>query len=197
MVEVKRTFDDAVGIYKEVTGFWNNFSNFFKTKATPKPVAQKKSAYVAVDEIQIKAGIVKDLTAFFKLQTQLADHIREEELKSKTVYDPNENLMEAALNRVMAAQQMAELEKTIRETMIYQTPGMGDLYTQVFATRDVIQEEQENARLAQEVKERQHLWRQREDERNLRLKLAWVLATSIFLLYLWLWLLLLNRWQKT
>jgi hypothetical protein len=44
----------------------------------------------------------------FKLQEQLAEHIREEEEKSKTVYDPDENLMEAALKRVMALQdQMA------------------------------------------------------------------------------------------
>ena len=37
------------------------------------------------------------LTQFFKLQEQLAAHIREEEEKSKNVYDPDANLMEAAL----------------------------------------------------------------------------------------------------
>ncbi len=38
-MEVKSTVDEAVGVYREVTGFWNNFSNFFKPKAkqsTPK-----------------------------------------------------------------------------------------------------------------------------------------------------------------
>jgi predicted ATPase len=56
------------------------------------PVAKaKKSAYVSVDETQVKIDIVKHLTEFFKLQEQLATHIREEEEKSLTVYDPDQN----------------------------------------------------------------------------------------------------------
>jgi len=107
-MEVKSTVDEAVGVYREVTGFWNNFSNFFKPKAkqsTPKPVAKKKEKFVAVDETQVKVDIVKNLTEFFRLQEQLAAHIREEEEKSLTVYDPDQNHMEAALKRVMAQQQ--------------------------------------------------------------------------------------------
>lgn len=83
-MEVKSTVDEAVGVYREVTGFWNNFSNFFKPKAkqsTPKPVAKKKEKFVAVDETQVKVDIVKNLTEFFRLQEQLAAHIREEEEK--------------------------------------------------------------------------------------------------------------------
>jgi hypothetical protein len=59
-MEVKSTVDEAVGIYKEVTGFWSNFSNFFKFKgkpavaSTPKSVAKKKQAkFVAVDETEV------------------------------------------------------------------------------------------------------------------------------------------------
>jgi hypothetical protein len=160
-------------------------------------LAKKKSAYVAVDETQVKIDIVKNLTEFFKLQEQLAAHIREEEEKSLTVYDPNQNLMEAALKRVMAQQEMDRLVVTIRETMVYQSPPeMGALYSEVFKMREVISEEQEKARLKQEAKKRQDAWLQRQEQRNVQLKLAAVVATTMFLLYLGLWLLLVSRWGK-
>ena len=194
-MEVKSTVEEAIGVANEVRGFW---AKLFGTKT--KPVAQaarKKEKYVAVDETKVMADVVKQLTEFFKLQEQLAALIREEEEKSQTVYDPNANLMEAALNRVMALDQMAALEVTIRETMVYQSPPeMGALYSKVFEMRDVISEEQEKARLKQEAKKRQDAWLHRQEERNLQLKLAAVVATSIFLLYLWSWLLFVSQWGK-
>jgi hypothetical protein len=204
-MEVKSTVDEAAKIYKEVTGFWSNFSNFFKSKgkpatvaSTPKSVAKKKEKFVAVDETQVKVDIVKQLTEFFKIQEQLEAHIREEEEKSKNVYDPNQNHMEAALKRVMAQQQMAELVVQIRECMVYQSPPeMGALYSEVFNMRETIQEEQTGARLKQEAIKRQELWQRKEEERNFQLKIAYLVATSIFLLYLWMWLLFVSQWRKT
>ena len=204
-MEVKSTVDEAVGIYKEVTGFWSNFSNFFKSKgkpatvaSTPKSVAKKKEKFVAVDETQVKVDIVKQLTEFFKIQEQLEAHIREEEEKSKNVYDPNQNHMEAALKRVMAQQQMAELVVQIRECMVYQSPPeMGALYSEVFNMRETIQEEQTQARLKQEAIKRQELWQRKEEERTFQLKLAYLAVTTIFLLYLWAWLLFVSQWRKT
>jgi hypothetical protein len=74
----------------------------------------------------------RHLTEFFKLQEQLAAHIREEELKSITVYDPDQNHMEAALKRVMAAQEMDRLVIQIRECLVYSAPPeMGALYSSV------------------------------------------------------------------
>jgi hypothetical protein len=141
--------------------------------------------------------IVKNLTEFFKLQEQLAAHIREEEEKSRTVYDPDQNHMEAALKRVMAQQEMDRLVVQIRETMVYQSPPeMGALYSSVFDMKELIDEEQEQARLKQEAKKRQEVWLRKEEERNFQLKLAYLAATTIFLLYLWLWLLLVSRWGK-
>ena len=161
-------------------------------------MAKKKQAYVAVDETQVKIDIVKNLTDFFKLQEQLAAHIREEEEKSQTVYDPNQNLMEAALKRTMAMQEMAALEVTIRETMVYQSPPeMGALFSAVHEMREVIEAEQTKARLKQEATKRQEAWRLRQEERNLQAKSAGVVVTFIFLLYLWMWFLLINRWGKT
>jgi hypothetical protein len=166
--------------------------------STPKPVAKKKEKYVAVDESKVMADVVSQLTEFFKLQEQLAAHIRQEEEKSQTVYDPNANLMEAALKRVMAQDQMAALEVTIRETMVYQSPPeMGALYSKVFEMRSVIQEEQDKARLKEEAQERYRQWQRREAKRNLQQKSAYLVVTFIFLLYLWLWLLFLSRLGKT
>jgi hypothetical protein len=200
-MEVKATVDEAVGIAKEVHGFWGKLAKMFggdPTPAAPKPVAKKKEKYVAVDESKVMADVVSQLTEFFKLQEQLAAHIRQEEEKSQTVYDPNANLMEAALKRVMAQDQMAALEVTIRETMVYQSPPeMGALYSKVFDMRSVIQEEQEKARLKEEAQERYKQWQQREEKRNFQAKSAYLVATILFLLYLWLWLLFVSRLGKT
>jgi len=200
-MEVKATVDEAVGIAKEVHGFWGKLAKMFggdPTPAAPKPVAKKKEKFVAVDETKVMADVVSQLTEFFKLQEQLAAHIREEEEKSQTVYDPNANLMEAALKRVMAQDQMAALEVTIRETMVYQSPPeMGALYSKVFEMRSVIQEEQEKARLKEEAQERYKQWQRREEKRNFQAKSAYLVATFLFLLYLWLWLLFVNRLGKT
>jgi len=201
-VEIKRTADEVVAIGKEVHGFWNQFLGFFGSKPKPqaaKPASKsKKSDYVAVEETQVKVDIVKNLTEFFKLQEQLAAHIREEEEKSKSVYDPDQNLMEAALKRVMAQQEMDNLVIQIRECMVYQSPPeIGALYSEVFSMKDKIEEEQTQARLKQEAKNRQELWLRKEEERNFQLKLAYLIATISFLLYLWLWLLAASRWGKT
>ena len=212
-VEVKETYDEVAGIAQEVHGFLGPIAAFFgklfqapsrdeppaqgKPAAKAKPVAKKaKKAYV--DETRVMADVVSQLTEFFKLQEQLAAHIREEEEKSQTVYDPNANLMEAALNRVMAMDQMAALEVTIRETMVYQSPPeMGALYSKVFEMRSVIQEEQEKARLKEEAQERYKQWQRREAKRDLQQKSAYLVATFLFLLYLWLWLLFVSRLGKT
>jgi hypothetical protein len=201
-VEIKRTGEEVIAIGKEVHGFWNQLLGFFGSK----PKAQvaksngksKKSDYVSVSETQVKIDIVKNLTEFFRLQEQLAAHIREEEEKSKNIYDPDQNLMESALKRVMAQQEMDNLVVQIRECMVYQSPPeMGALYSEVFSMKDKIEEEQTQARLKEEAKKRQELWQRKEEERNFQLKLAYLVATTTFLLYLWLWLLFVNRWGKT
>ncbi len=167
-----------------------------KPKARPasKPVAKKKDKFVAVDETEVMVGVVKQLTEFFKIQEQLAAHIREEEEKSRNVYEPDQNQMEAALKRVMAQDQMAELEKTIRETMVYQSPPeMGALYSKVFEMRDVIAAEQEAARLAQEQRERRLRWQRHQRERSQNLRAGAAVLALILILYLWTWFLWLKQ----
>jgi hypothetical protein len=196
-MEVKATVDEAVGIGREIYGFWGTLAKFFggaPTPVAPKAVAKKKDKYVAVDETQVMVGVVKNLTEFFRIQEQLAAHIREEEEKSRNVYEPDQNQMESALKRVMAQDQMAALEVTIRETMVYQSPPeMGALYSKVFEMRDVIAAEQEAARLAQEQKERRQRWQRHQREKNQSLKAGAAVLTLILIAYLWTWLLWLKQ----
>jgi hypothetical protein len=196
-MEVKSVVDEAVGIGKEVYGFWGKLAAFFGSKPakpTVKPVAKKKEKFVAVDETQIMVDVVKQLTELFRLQEQLAAHVREEEEKSRNVFNPDQNQMEAALKRVMAQDQMAALEIEVRETMVYQSPPeMGALYSKVFEMRDVIAAEQEAARLAQEQKERRLRWLQHQRQADQNLKAGAAVLTLILIAYLWAWFLWLSR----
>jgi len=188
-MEVKKTVDEVVSDVKAVRSFWQKLFGTAPT-SSPKSVAKKKEAYVAVDETQVMSDIVTQLTKLFRLEEQLADHIREEEEKSKTVYDPDANLMEAALQRVLAQQQMADLIVTVRETMVYQSPPeLGALYSKVFEMRDVIKAEQDKAR----KKRDDESWQRKEEERLLRERQAYLLVTILFLLYMWLLLGLLYK----
>jgi len=196
-MEIKSTVEEAVGDVRKVTSFWAKL--FGSNSAAKQPVQQthKKEKYVAVNETQVMIDVVAQLTEFFKLQEKLAAHIREEEEKSKNVYDPDSNLMEAALKRVMAMDQMAELEKTIRETMVYQSPPeMGAIYSKTFEMRDIIKEEQESARLKEEAKERYKAWQRQEAKRDFQAKSAYLAATLILLLYLWMWFLFVGQLGK-
>ena len=187
-VSIKRTADEVVAIGKEVKGFWGSLRKLFggspKPQATKSVAKAKKSDYVAVDETQVKADIVKNLSEFFKLQEQLEAHIRESEEKARTVvFADDVNLMEEALNRVLAQQEMERLVVQIRECMVYQSPPeMGALYSEVFSMRDIIAAEQEKARKKRDAES----WLRKERERLLAEKQAYLLVAFLFLLYLWL-----------
>ena len=187
-VSIKRTADEVIAIGKEVKGFWGSLRKLFggspKPEATKSVAKAKKSDYVAVEETQVKADIVKNLSEFFKLQEQLEAHIRESEEKARTVvFSDDVNLMEEALNRVLAQQEMERLVVQIRECMVYQSPPeMGALYSEVFSMRDIIAAEQEKARKKRDAES----WLRKERERLLAEKQAYLLVTFLFLLYLWM-----------
>jgi hypothetical protein len=194
--KIKSIAEEIATDAKAVRSWWQRL--FAKPTTALKPVA-KKEKFVDYNESQAMAGIVAELTKFWTLQDKLAEYLRVEEEKAK-VYDPtvtNAEQMQTAMNRIMCQQEMVKLDTTIREIMVYQTPGLADLYTQTYEMRGVIREQQEKARLAKEAQERQMQWQRRQEERNLQAKLAAVAVTFIFLLYLWLWLALLSRWGKT
>jgi hypothetical protein len=190
-MEVKSSVDEAIGVANEVRGFW---AKLFGAKA--KPVAQatrKKEKFVAVDETKVMSDIVAQLSNFFRLQEQLAAHIREEEERSKNVYDPDANLMEAALKRTMAMDQMALLETEIREAMVYQAPPeMGALWSKTHAMKEIIEEEQANARKKRDAE----AWLRKEQERLQREKVTYLIISIPFLAYLWILIVFLGKIGK-
>jgi hypothetical protein len=187
-VEIRNTANEVVAIGKEVKGFWGSLRKLFggspKHEVAKSVSKAKKSDYVAVDETQVKAEIVKNLSEFFKLQEQLEAHIRESEEKARTVvFSDDVNLMEEALNRVLAQQEMERLVVQIRECMVYQSPPeMGALYSEVFAMRDVIAAEQTKARKNRDAE----IWQRKQKERLLAEKQTYLMVTILCLLYLWL-----------
>lgn len=193
----QKTAKEVTAIAEEVGGFFG----FFKKKkptatpvATPKP---KKSEPEVWDENKVVADLAANLGQFFKIQQQLADHIREEEEKSKNVYDPNQNIMESALNRELAKTQFEKLSKEIREIMVYQSPKeLGNLYTRVNQMRVQIIEEQEQARLAQEKRIREAEWKRRKMISAIQDKAIYGVACLVFLLYLVLFFTLLVMDRK-
>jgi hypothetical protein len=198
-VEIRNTANEVVAIGKEVKGFWGSLRKLFggspKPEATKSVAKAKKSDYVAVEETQVKADIVKNLTEFFKLQEQLEAHIRESEEKARTVvFSDDVNLMEEALNRVLAQQEMERLVVQIRECMVYQSPPeMGALYSEVFSMRDIIAEEQAKARKMRDAEQ----WLRKERERLLAEKQAYLLVAFLFLLYLWMLIGLVSKIGRT
>ena len=186
-VSIKKTADDVVAIGRDVKSFWGTLRKLFGGSPKPqaaKSVAQaKKSEYVNVDETEVKAKIVKDLSSFFKLQAQLAEHIRESEERARTVvFADDVNIMEESLNRVLAAQEMERMVVQIREVMVYGAPEMGALYSEVFSMRDIIAADQEKARKKRDAE----AWQRKERERLLAEKQAYLLVAFLCLLYLWL-----------
>ena len=187
-VSIKKTADEVVAIGKEVKGFWGSLRKLFGGSPKPetaKSVAKaKQSEYKNVEETEVKKDIVKSLSEFFKLQSMLEEHIREAEEKARTVvFTDDVNLMEEALNRVLAQQEMERLVVQIRECMVYQSPPeMGALYSEVFGMKDIIAAEQQKAR----KKRDDESWQRKERERLLAEKQAYLLVTILCLLYMWL-----------
>lgn len=194
----QKTAKEVTAIAEEVGGFFGFFKK--KKKPTDKPVdapKPKKAEPEIWDENKVVADLAANLGQFFKIQQQLADHIREEEEKSKNVYDPNQNIMESALNRELAKTQFEKLSKEIREIMVYQSPKeLGNLYTRVNQMRVQIIEEQEQARLAQEKRIREAEWKRRKMISAIQDKAIYGVVCLIFMLYLTLFFSLLVMDRK-
>lgn len=186
-VSIKKTADDVVAIGKDVKSFWGTLRKLFG--GSPKPQAAKSVAkaksneYVDVNETEVKAKIIKDLSSFFKIQAQLAEHIRESEERFKTVvFADDVNIMEESLNMVLAAQEMERMVVQIREIMVYGSKDMGALYSEVFAMRDVIAADQEKARKNRDAE----IWQRKQKERLLAERQVYLLVTILCLLYIWM-----------
>lgn len=204
-VEIKKTADQVVEVGKELQSFWKQLLQFFASKPKPKqqqqqakPVAKKKDQFVEVDEEAILNDVVDQLIQFFHIQQQLADHIRSEEEKSRTVYDPTQNHFEAAIKRVRAQDQMQKLVEEIRMAMTWNAPPeLGALYSKVMEMHEIVGAEQEAARLSQEAKAKRARWQRQQREASQRLKVGLSVLTLILILYLWLLLFFVTKQRIT
>ena len=186
--DVVKTANEVKAIGKEVTGIFGFFKNLFApTKQEHqdlKPVKQVKKKAEEFDSTALYSEIGKNLTAFFKAYNTLKNHVAEEEMLSKTVYDPTGDQAEKAINRVLAMTRMEEMQIELREYMVYQVPPeLKDLYTRVNKMLGTIANEQAIARQAQFKKRRQIEAEQREIADRIWVKTASTIAVIFVAIY--------------
>lgn len=202
VLKAKETFNEVKGIATEVVGVWG----FIKSKLFPKPSTPtlpdvkksddrgtpqrvpKKKQTQEWDEASIKIELVQQLKIFFKCQEQLQQKLAEAELRSLS---SDVNMMESALDIEYVMVEIQQMQKQIRETMVYNSPPeLGDLYTRVVKRIGTIQEQQELARREALIKARTEEWQQ-EQIQHLKTGLWGAALIVIFLAYV-TWSLLLS-----
>ena len=198
VLKAKETFDEVKGIVTEVSGASQGLWGFLKSKLfsvkpdkqpnkivnlenvkTEQKVTQSvtKRRKVEHDEISITTDLIKNLKIFFKCLEELQKKVEEAEEKS---LDVNNNTLESALDIEYAMSKVQELQKQIRETMVYNSPKeLGDLYTRVVNRVGVIQEQQELARLARVKKAREEQWRREQLIYQAQSRVIWVVAALL------------------
>jgi vacuolar-type H+-ATPase subunit I/STV1 len=199
VLKAKETFDEVKGIVGEVsdasTGIWSFLaSKLFPSKpkevapvAAVVPAKKKKRILEEHDEASITNDLIKNLKIFFKCLEELQNKVAEAEEKS---LDVNNNTLESALDIEFAMAQAQELQKQIRETMVYNSPKeLGDLYTRVVKRVGVIQEQQELARLARIKTARAEKWRREQLIHQAQSRVIWVVTALLIIIETWLILL--------
>lgn len=190
---------DAKAIYKEVTGIWGWIQGLFgaapKTSApilpaTIEPAKQftKKSKAepepeLSYEEFQARAvhEICENLKVYFEAIRHLKAHYRELEEEALTT----ERVADSAIDRIEMQWQMKELNKQLKQAMIYGTPqelGLGAMYQEFLLKYDEILEEQEVARELKRKKERDTAWQQERRKEILTAKLIYAIAVLVGML---------------
>ena len=187
VLKAKETFDELKGITTEVVGVWGFLKNklFSKKEVSKKtPISVKtKKAPKELDEAAIKLDLVAQLKVFFKCQEQLQQKLAEAEQRS---LNTDVNKMESALDIEFVMAEVQQMQKQIRETMVYNSPKeLGDLYTRVVKRVGVIQEQQELARIEQTRKTREEQWRRDLLMYKIQSRVIWVVVTILILLETW------------
>lgn len=187
VLKAKETFDELKGITTEVVGVWGFLKNkLFSKKEVPKKIplsVKTKKAPKELDEAAIKLDLVAQLKVFFKCQEQLQQKLAEAEQRS---LNTDVNKMESALDIEFVMAEVQQMQKQIRETMVYNSPKeLGDLYTRVVKRVGVIQEQQELARIEQTRKTREEQWRRDLLMYKIQSRVIWVVVTILILLETW------------
>ena len=192
---------DAKAIFNEVTGIWGWLTGLFSGKPTAKPavkvevavqakpVAKKAKAEpepeLSYEEFQARAvhEICENLKVYFEAIRHLKAHCRELEEEALTT----EKVADSAIDRIEMQWQMKELNKQLKQAMIYGTPeelGLGSMYKEFLLKYDEILEEQEVARELKRKKERDNAWQQEHRKEILTAKLVYAVALVMGMLEL-------------
>jgi hypothetical protein len=195
VLKAKKTFDEVQAISKEVTGVWAFLKKkFFGKKEPPIPIPppvkedvkkKKKAAPVEYDELKITLEIIAQLKIFFSCLTQLKEKLAKAELDSLDAKS-NDELLSSSVDIEYAMTEIEKLQRTIRETMVYQIGGdLGDLYTKVVKRVGIIQEKQEIARLVALKKRKDEQWRQHQEASKLHRRMGVAVIMLILIAEMW------------
>jgi hypothetical protein len=195
---------DAKAIFKEVTGIWSWLQGLFKftkpevkftkpdveaidtsTKRVEKKPKNQHEPEFSYEEFQARAvhEICENLKVYFEAIRHLKAHCRELEEAALTT----EKVADSAIDRIEMQWQMKELNKQLKQAMIYGTPeelGLGSMYKEFLAKYDEILEEQEVARELKRKKERDTAWQHEHRQEILVAKLSYVAVVTVVTLEL-------------
>jgi hypothetical protein len=188
--QVKETYETVTGLWGWITGL---FGGTKQTEDAPptapvaaiesiKPVAKKtkKQPELSYEEFQARAvhEICENLKVYFEAIRHLKAHCRELEEDALTT----ERVADSAIDRIEMQWQMKELNKQLKQAMIYGTPeelGLGAMYKEFLLKYDEILEEQEVARELKRKKERDTAWQHEHRNEILVSKLIYVVVVAI------------------
>ena len=196
--QVKETYETVTGLWAWITGLFGGEQNGKSEKqtvlpSTPEPQAKpvekktsrKQEPELSHEEFQARAvhEICENLKVYFEAIRHLKAHCRELEEEALTT----EKVADSAIDRIEMQWQMKELNKQLKQAMIYGTPaelGLGAMYQEFLAKYDEILEEQEVARELKRKKERDNAWQQEHRNEILVAKLSYVVVMAIVTLEL-------------
>ena len=199
----------AQEVYETVSGLWQWASSLWaklvgappvervlppaaeqspKPKAAPVQTSKRMAKAADTDPELLQMRVVHEVSQrlgeFFDIQQKVANHYKDLEMQSLSVYDPDQNNAKKAIERVEVELQMEYLGVQIREAMVYAPAELKNLYSRFLEMYGKIEEEQEFARQQQimaarykRVKEWRH--------RNLRIELGmWAVGMAVVWLVL-------------
>jgi hypothetical protein len=195
---------DAKAIFKEVTGIWGWLAGLFKftkpevkftkpeveaidtsTKRVEKKPKNQPEPELSYEEFQARAvhEICENLKVYFEAIRHLKAHCQELEEEALTT----QKVADSAIDRIEMQWQMKELNKQLKQAMIYGTPeelGLGAMYKEFLAKYDEILDEQEVARELKLKKERDTAWQHEHRQEILVAKLSYVAVVTVVTLEL-------------
>jgi hypothetical protein len=190
--QVKETYETVTGLWGWITGLFSGEQNGKSEKQTvlpstpepqAKPMAKKKSRKpeqeLSYEEFQARAvhEICENLKVYFEAIRHLKAHCRELEEEALTT----ERVADSAIDRIEMQWQMKELNKQLKQAMIYGTPeelGLGAMYKEFLIKYDEILEEQEVARELKLKKERDNAWQHEHREQIMVAKLGYAIVLT-------------------